>query len=44
MIARGSIYVWLIIVIIIIIIVVSIGGIDRLGLNLRLRISFGGGD
>lgn len=42
MIARGSIYVWLIIVIIII--VVSIGGIDRLGLNLRLRISFGGGD
>lgn len=43
MIARGSIYVWLIIVIIIII-VVSIGGIDRLGLNLRLRISFGGGD
>lgn len=42
MIARGSIYVWLIIVIINI--VVSIGGIDRLGLNLRLRISFGGGD
>lgn len=42
MIARGSIYVWLIIVISNI--VVSIGGIDRLGLNLRLRISFGGGD
>lgn len=42
MIARGSIYVWLIIVIINI--VVSIEGIDRLGLNLRLRISFGGGD